>query len=174
MPTAPIRSKACRSPADNSAFANYRRESTGSPRKNQRLQISARTTTAASSSPTNRIMMVPIWCGELRNGIGSVLSGRTLFMQMFPPNLPAMRRRLLLVAIRTRQVQKHSRAVSVLIQSEPGALLCFDAVLTRFLDANRYPPHQVRGRLSLENALTKQNRRAPLRRAAGRIPGGDD
>jgi hypothetical protein len=66
---------------------------------------------AASSNPTNRIMMVPIWCGEFRNGMGSVLSGRTLFMQMFPPNLPAAWPSLFLVAVRARQVQNETAAL---------------------------------------------------------------
>src|SRR6202011_6381235 len=44
----------------------------------------ARATTATNSKPTNRIMMVPIPGGEGRNGIGSVLSGRMLFMKVCP------------------------------------------------------------------------------------------
>ena len=42
---------------------------------NQRLQISASTTTATTSSPTKRIMIVPMPATIGRNGIGSVLSG---------------------------------------------------------------------------------------------------
>lgn len=53
--------------------------------KDQRLQISASTTTATTSNPTNRIMMVPIRCGSARSGIGSVVSGRMLFIKIYPP-----------------------------------------------------------------------------------------
>jgi hypothetical protein len=52
--------------------------------KIQRLQISAITTTATISNPTNRIMMIPILGGDVRNGMGSELSGRRLCMQVFP------------------------------------------------------------------------------------------
>ena len=38
----------------------------------------------AASSPTNRIMMVPMLCCECRSGIGSVLSGRTLCINTIP------------------------------------------------------------------------------------------
>ncbi len=55
----------------------------------QRLQISASTTTATTSSPTNRIMMVPIRGASVRNGMGSVLSGRTLFTKSAPKGICA-------------------------------------------------------------------------------------
>jgi hypothetical protein len=50
--------------------------------KNQRLQISARATIAADSRPTKRIVMVAILYGGLRSGMGSLVSGRALFMQI--------------------------------------------------------------------------------------------
>jgi hypothetical protein len=102
MPTALIRWMARRWPADRSGFANHisRIQSASAP--NQRLQTSARTTTARNSSPTNRIMMVPIRGGECRNGMGSVLSGRMLCMdELSPP-----RELSVLVAAGARQVQR--------------------------------------------------------------------
>jgi hypothetical protein len=57
--------------------------------KNQRLQARARATTATTSNPTNLIMMVPIPGGGGRNGIGSVWSGRMLFMKLRSPQLAA-------------------------------------------------------------------------------------
>ena len=81
MPTALIRSKQRQSPADKSGLANHNHRNP----KNQRLHAKASATTATNSSPTNRITMVPIPRGELRNGIGSILSGRTLVMKIFPP-----------------------------------------------------------------------------------------
>ena len=42
--------------------------------------------------------MVPIRCGECRNGIGSVLSGRMVFMQDVPGKPPLMLRLLLVAA----------------------------------------------------------------------------
>src|SRR3981081_3322817 len=76
----------CVAGADKSRFANYSsRIARDICEKNQRLQASARATTATNSSPINRIMMMPIPGGELRNGIGSVLLGRMLFMKICPP-----------------------------------------------------------------------------------------
>ena len=59
MPTASIRSKAPRSPAAKSRLANHEADR-ATICDDQRLQISARTATDTSSSPTNRIMMVPM------------------------------------------------------------------------------------------------------------------
>jgi hypothetical protein len=54
------------------------------PANRQRIQISASTITAASKSPTNRIMMTPILGGVLRNVTGPGVSGRTLFTGIDP------------------------------------------------------------------------------------------
>lgn len=74
-----IRSKVPRSSADSSGFANHRRQIARSiVPDDQRFQISA-ITTAAISSPTNRMMMVPMPCSERRNGDGiGVLGPNTL------------------------------------------------------------------------------------------------
>ena len=98
--------------------------------KDQRLQISASATTAASSRPTKRIMMLPILCGGLRNGIGSLLSGRKLFMRVCPR-----------IGCRVTATAPWSR-------SGPGRFK--GAVLwpPRCLGANRDPAHQMRGGLS--------------------------
>ena len=119
MPTAPIRSITPGSRADRSGFANHNAQSRIENtifRRNQRLQISARTTTAISNNPTNRIMMVPIFGDVVRNGIGSVLSGRMLCMKS-PRKIRAPRWRLPLVATRARFVQIRAKVFSVLIES---------------------------------------------------------
>jgi hypothetical protein len=90
MPRAPIRSKTSRSRLNKLESANHTPQK--ACRKNQpaesvvshRLQINARTTIAATSNPTKRIMMVPTCWGCVCNGIGSLLSGRTVFMQEIP------------------------------------------------------------------------------------------
>jgi hypothetical protein len=104
---AAIRWKTRRSPAGSSGFANHRNDIAGKPGTgNQRFQISASTTTATVNSPTNRIMIVPIGGGVVRNGMGSALSGRTLFIELGPRKyFAAVNDSLLLVAARTRQVQ---------------------------------------------------------------------
>jgi hypothetical protein len=91
MPTAPIRSKLRRSPTVRSPSANH---NGGIARKwlprDQRLQASASTTIASTNSPTKRSMMLPTRCGERRKGIGSVLSGRMVFIKRWgPANLAA-------------------------------------------------------------------------------------
>jgi hypothetical protein len=89
MPTALIRSKMSRSRPDRSDSANHscKRSAENAAAESasfHRLQISANTTIAASSNPTKRIMMVPTCWGCVRNGIGSLLSGRMVFMQETP------------------------------------------------------------------------------------------
>jgi hypothetical protein len=91
MPTAPIRSKQRRSPTVRSPSANHNSQiARKCPPGDQRLQASASTTIASNNSPANRSMMVPIRCGERRKGIGSVLSGRMVFIKRWgPANLAA-------------------------------------------------------------------------------------
>jgi hypothetical protein len=89
MLTAPIRSRMSRSRPDRSDSANHscKRSAENAPAESasfHRLQISANTTIAASSNPTKRIMMVPTCWDCVRNGIGSLLSGRMVFMQEIP------------------------------------------------------------------------------------------
>src|SRR5579863_2768343 len=79
MPTARIRLKAS-GLVSNKSEANHNLPKASG----YRLQIIARTATATNSSPTKRSMIVPILGGGVRNGIGSLLSGRTVFMQEFP------------------------------------------------------------------------------------------
>jgi hypothetical protein len=50
-------------------------------------------------------MMLPIPCGERRKGIGSVLSGRMVFMKRWAPRTCRRVMRLHLVAVRTPRVQ---------------------------------------------------------------------
>src|SRR5260370_27750944 len=52
-------------------------------------------------------MIVPIRGGEGRSGIGSVLSGRILFIEMCPPKPAAPTTAPVLVAAKARQVQTH-------------------------------------------------------------------
>src|ERR1700676_822042 len=106
MPTAPIRLKPPRSPTARSPSANHtgrmaRKKATG----DQRFQASASTTIASNNSPANRSMMVPTRCGERCHEIGSVLSGRMVFMRIPAKKAAAASRRLILVAVRVREVQ---------------------------------------------------------------------
>ena len=81
MPTAPTHWTARPISAADSGFDNHTSEddaANGSTARRQRFQISTITTVAAASNPTNRIMIVPTLCCDRRSGIGSVLSGRTL------------------------------------------------------------------------------------------------
>src|SRR5258708_38277194 len=52
-------------------------------------------------------MLVPFRRGEGRNGIGWVLSGRMLFIEMCPPKPAAPTTAPVLVAAKARQVQTH-------------------------------------------------------------------
>jgi hypothetical protein len=57
------------------------------PRRRSRLyllQASASSATATNSNPTNRTMMVPIFGGVLRTGIGSAVFGLTVFTDYLP------------------------------------------------------------------------------------------
>ena len=87
---APIRLRVSRSRPDKSDSANHSLKRLVEMRPARavlfvhRLQISASTTIAASSKPTNRIMMVPTCWGCGCSGIGSLLSGRIVFMQEIP------------------------------------------------------------------------------------------
>ena len=68
--------------------------------------------------------MVPIRCGELRSGMGSVLSGRMVFMKMVPANLPTPDAASALVAAGARKF-KASLAVpdeTAALQRERGGI----------------------------------------------------
>jgi len=78
--------------------------------RNQRLQISASANIAASNNPTKRTMILPMFWGGLRMEIGSLLSGRTLFMQVVPRSAAVWRHLQLVVAWR-REVHDHINKV---------------------------------------------------------------
>jgi hypothetical protein len=62
-----------RSVAAQPPWINHASAIVGSPAILQRIQISVSAITAIANSPTNRIMMVPILGGVLRNGMGPVV-----------------------------------------------------------------------------------------------------
>ncbi len=72
-------------PADRSGFANHSEPKSPEIPQRQRLQISARTTTAITSRPTNRIMIVTHALRRLpqRNRIGMI--GPNGLHEMVPP-----------------------------------------------------------------------------------------
>jgi hypothetical protein len=72
----------------------------------QRLQISASANIAANNNPAKRRMILPIFWGGLCREIGSLSSGRTLFMQVLP-GLAAVWRHLPLVVAWHREVHDH-------------------------------------------------------------------
>lgn len=111
MPTAAIRSRPRRSPADSQGWPHITPARSASLAKNQRLHIRVSTTTASTSRPTNRIMMVPRR-GRTLNGRGP--TGRTVFITRGPPTICRRRLTHAFARLRDHRRQNHPKKTAAL------------------------------------------------------------